>query len=78
LYLVNRIEDAAVKYTDARQTISQFILQEASHLHEYSIDQIAEKTFISKATVTRYAKSLGCGGWWEFIREFIKNIRRHG
>ncbi len=71
MYLVNRIEDAAVKYKDARQTISQFILQEASHLHEYTIDQIAEKTFTSKATVTRYAKLLGYSGWREFIREYM-------
>ena len=69
MYLVNRIEDAAVKYTDARQTISQFILQEASHLHEYSIDQIAEKTFTSKVTVTRYAKSLGYSGWRELFQQ---------
>ena len=71
MYLVNRIEETTVKYHDARQVIGRFIMTEQGNLHNYTIDEIADKTYTSKATVTRYAKLLGYSGWREFIREYM-------
>ncbi|MBQ9327400.1 MAG: MurR/RpiR family transcriptional regulator [Solobacterium sp.] len=74
MYLVNRIEETTVKYHDARQVIGRFIMNEQGNLHNYTIDEIADKTYTSKATVTRYAKLLGYSGWREFIREYMLEI----
>lgn len=74
MYLVNRIEETTVKYHDARQVIGRFIMKEQENLHHYTIDEIAAKTYTSKATVTRYAKMLGFSGWREFIRDYMSEL----
>lgn len=62
-------------YGDARHAIGEFVLHEKDHLHEYTINEIAEYTYTSKATVVRFAKTLGYDGWKEFMKEFISEIK---
>ncbi len=75
MFLFQRIEETTMRYTDARHAVGEFIIQEWKELHKYTIADIAERTFTSKATVTRFAKSLGYDGWREFMKDYVEEIR---
>ena len=75
MYLFQKIEEMMMRYEDARKTIGDFVLQEQKDLHKYTIGEIAEKTFTSKSTVTRFAKTLGYSGWKSFMKDFVAEQR---
>lgn len=75
MFLFQKIEELMMTYGDARHAIGEFVLHEKDHLHEYTINEIAEYTYTSKATVVRFAKTLGYDGWKEFMKEFISEIK---
>ncbi len=52
MFLFQKIEETTLRYTDARHAVGEFIIQEWKNLHQYTIADIAERTFTSKATVT--------------------------
>ncbi len=74
MYLFQRIEEVMVQYQDARHTVAEFVLREQENLYKYTINDIAEATFTSKATVTRFAKVLGYQGWKDFIQCVVKPL----
>lgn len=51
-----------MNHHDARYAVGEFVLYEQVKLHRYTISQIAEYTYTSKATVVRFAKTLGFDG----------------
>lgn len=63
MFLFQRIEEVILKNNDAKANIAEFVLDEKKELHKYTITQIAERTYTSKATVVRFAKALGYEGW---------------
>lgn len=71
MYLFQKIEENAVRHSDARKNIGEFLLLEKSKVRDYSMQQIAELTYTSKTTLFRYAQSMGYSGWTEFIQEFL-------
>ena len=68
MFLFQKIEETMMRYTDARHAVGEFILQEQDKLYQYTVTEIAEKTFTSKATVVRFAKAMGYDGWKEFMK----------
>ena len=54
----------------ARHSIGTFILEKNSALPRYSLQEIADATYTSKAAVVRFAKALGFSGWKEFLKAF--------
>lgn len=76
MYLIQKIEELSIKSEDARRGVAEFVLEHASSIHEYTIERIAEETFTSKATVTRFAKMLGFQGWRDFLKAFVSECRR--
>ena len=64
-----------MEYHDARYAVGEFVLHEQSNLHKYTINQIAEYSYTSKATVVRFAKTLGFDGWKEFMKAFISEMK---
>lgn len=64
-----------MEYHDARYAVEEFVLHEQSNLHKYTINQIAEYSYTSKATVVRFAKTLGFDGWKEFMKAFISEMK---
>lgn len=64
-----------MEYHDARYAVGEFVLHEQSNLHKYTINQIAEYSYRSKATVVRFAKTLGFDGWKEFMKAFISEMK---
>lgn len=71
--LIHRIEELSMRYgSGSRKAIGAFILQERRNLHKYSIQEIAEQTYTSKAAVVRFAKELDFSGWREFLKAFVE------
>ncbi len=75
MYLFQKVEEMMYRDHDARQAVCEFVLKERTQLYKYTIGEIAERTFTSKATVVRFAKSLGYEGWKEFKKAYIEEIR---
>ena len=75
MFLFQKVEETTMKYTDARHAVGEFIIKEQGNLHKYTIGDIAERTYTSKATVTRFAKAMGYDGWREFMKDYIEEVR---
>ena len=57
--LVHRVEELSRNYGGgSRKAIGSFILKEKGHLHEYTVQEISDFTYTSKAALTRFAKDL--------------------
>lgn len=74
MFLFQKIEETTMKYLDARHAVGEFIIREQDNLHKYTVSEIAERTYTSKATVVRFAKSMGYEGWKEFMKDYIEEV----
>lgn len=71
--LLHKVEDAMMQYGgSSRRSIGDFILKEKNDLHKYSLQEIADQTYTSKAAVVRFAQALGFSGWKEFVKAFTE------
>ena len=69
--LIHKVEEITMEYGGgARHSIGTFILEKKSALTRYSLQEIADATYTSKAAVVRFAKALGFSGWKEFLKAF--------
>ena len=75
MLLTQKLEEISCSSRDAQKTISEYLLKEKEHIGRKSMQQIAEETFSSKATLVRFAKKLGFAGWNEFQAEFLQETR---
>lgn len=71
MLLFQQIEELSYKYSDARKIIGEFVLNEKNHLENYTMKEIADKTYTSKSSMVRFAKALGFSGWKAFLKEFL-------
>ena len=71
MYIFQKIEELSIQYTDARKNIAEFLLNERSHVKNYSMQQIADLTFTSKPTLVRFSQNLGFTGWTELMKDFL-------
>lgn len=71
--LLHKVEEAMMQYGgSSRRSIGDFILKEKNDLHKYSLQEIADQTYTSKAAVVRFAQALGFSGWKEFVKTFTE------
>lgn len=71
--LLHKVEEAMMQYGgSSRRSIGDFILKEKNDLHKYSLQEIADQTYTSKAAVVRFAQALGFSGWKEFVKAFTE------
>ena len=75
MFLSQRIEELMMHHHDARYAVAEFVLHEKKNIQEYTIDDIAQHSYTSKATVVRFAKTLGFKGWCDFIKAYIAEVR---
>lgn len=75
MFLFQKIEETTMQYTDARHAVGEFIIREQDNVYQYTIGEIAERTYTSKATVVRFAKAMGYDGWKEFMKDYIAEIQ---
>lgn len=72
MLIVQKIEEEVYKSSGSSRIIGQFLLENRLKLHEYSMQEIADKTYTSKSTLVRFAKTLGFAGWKEFMEQLLK------
>lgn len=72
MLLIKKIEQAAITNKGSKREIANYILQSNSDLVTKTVDEVACLTFTSKASVVRFAKSLGFQGWRDFNLAFNK------
>lgn len=75
MFLFQKIEETMMKYNDARHAVGEFILKEPEKLYTYTVAEIAERTYTSKATVVRFAQAMGYIGWKEFMKDYIAEMQ---
>lgn len=75
MFLFQKIEEMMMTHKDARHAVGKFVLEQKDNLYKYTVNDIAEQTYTSKATVVRFAKALGFDGWKDFIKAFISEIK---
>ena len=61
-------------YSDARNSVGKFLLENKRALDKYSMQEIADITYTSRSTLVRVAKLLGFTGWNEFIAEYKDEV----
>ncbi len=71
MLLFQKVEEVAHQYSDARRVIGEFLLAEKDRLEECSMQEIADRTFTSKSSLVRFAKTVGYTGWKPFIKDFL-------
>lgn len=72
MFLIQKVEELVVTYNDGRKNIGEFILTNFNTIQNYSIDEIAKNTKTSKASIVRFAKTLGYEGWKDLKRDLIR------
>ncbi len=75
MFLFQKIEEVMMEYSDARHAVGEFIIKEQDNIYKYTVGEIAERTYTSKATVVRFAKALGYDGWKEFMKDYVEEIQ---
>lgn len=58
--LLAEIQKRYKAFTEKEKTIADFILNESRQMKNINITDLAEKLYISTATVTRFCKKIGC------------------
>lgn len=75
MFLFQKIEELMMTYDDARHAVGEFVLHERKNLYQYTINDVAQYSYTSKATVVRFAKTLGFDGWREFMKAYIAEVQ---
>lgn len=75
MFLFQKIEEIMMEYSDARHAVGEFIIRERDEIYKYTVGEVAERTFTSKATVVRFAKAMGYDGWKEFMKDYVAEMQ---
>lgn len=70
-----KIEQLSLRYSDARHTVAHYLLAEQKKLEKKTMQDVADETFTSKATLVRVAKALGYSGWNDFMKAYLDEIK---
>ncbi|MFV0380971.1 MAG: MurR/RpiR family transcriptional regulator [Breznakia sp.] len=58
----------------SEQILRKYILANKNLIFNMNTDEIAKCNYVSKSTLTRFAKKMGFSGWNEFKLQFVKEI----
>lgn len=61
--LLLQIKEFQTQKNDSKKTIADYILQKGTDLASMTLDDIYQDAYVSKASLVRFAKSLGFSGW---------------
>ena len=74
MFLFQRMEELGVSGNTALAAIAAYILENREEVLKKSLQEVAEETYTSKASVVRFAKALGYSGWKEFIKDYLHEL----
>ncbi|WP_025092719.1 MurR/RpiR family transcriptional regulator [Bacillus safensis] len=69
MYLIQKIEEITLQFNDSRKSIGEYILKSPDQFLTLSMEEFAKNTYTSKASLVRFAKTLGFSGWKTFVVE---------
>lgn len=72
MFLFMKIEEIGVIGHSALSAIADYILEDRERILHKSLQEVADETYTSKASVVRFAKTLGYSGWKEFLKDYMK------
>ncbi|MGN0159091.1 MAG: MurR/RpiR family transcriptional regulator [Brotaphodocola sp.] len=75
MLISQKLEEMMVKYQDSRSNVSKYLLEQRLQLEHCTMQQIADQTFTSKATLVRVAKKLGYSGWNDFFKAYMDELK---
>lgn len=70
MYISQKIEERCLNHQGASSIVGEYLLKEKRNIRNYSLQQIADATFTSPATLVRIAKKLGYSGWNSFSKAY--------
>ena len=73
--IIHRMQDDSL-FTQAELSVRDYLLSHRDQIHSLSTDDVARQNYVSKATLTRFAKKLGCGGWNELRMQLMGELVR--
>ena len=68
--IVGQLQEGMTRFSAQESRVAAFILQNLSFTASASIDELAVRAGVSAATITRFARSVGC----EDIRDLRKQL----
>ena len=68
--IVGQLQDGLVRFSAQESRVAAFILENLSFTASASIDELAASAGVSPATITRFARSVGC----DDIRDLRKQL----
>ncbi len=71
--IIHRMQDDSL-FTQAELSVRDYLLSNRERLHNLSTDDVARDNFVSKATLTRFAKKLGMSGWNELRLQLMGEL----
>lgn len=74
MFLFQKIEELSVAPNTSASSIASYILEDRSRILKKSLQEVAQETYTSKASVVRFAKSLGYSGWKEFLKDYLVEL----
>lgn len=73
--LLKRLEQKTKTLTASQQQLADYITRNMDNVVFFSINQLAQKTDVSEATVFRFAQALGYEGYQDFIKHLQQEVQ---
>lgn len=70
--MLEKIRTIADLKKGSKSAIASYVLQHLETIEETSLDDLAQATYTSKASLVRFAQALGFKGWKEFFPQLLK------
>ncbi len=70
--IIKKLKEIRVSENGTKKAIADYILNQKEKILYLSMQSIADQTYTSKASLFRFATSLGYSGWKEFIIDYLK------
>jgi len=64
-------QEASHRLPGSIKDVADYLLSEGTGIADFSMAQIAARTYVSKPTLVRFAKMAGYSGWTAFRRDFL-------
>lgn len=69
--MLDTLKEYALLPASSKTSIALFLLEHLDTIEQFSLDELAHATYTSKASLVRFAQSLGYKGWTDFFRALL-------
>ncbi|MGT2756624.1 MurR/RpiR family transcriptional regulator [Streptococcus ovuberis] len=69
--MLDKIKELAASSQSSKGTIATYLLEHLKDIEHQSLEELAKATYTSKASLVRFAQTLGYKGWTDFLPALI-------